>query len=187
MLRHLVSRYQNNRPRFTKSEVILSVVLVLVFILVALPFFSRMLENLERTALQLIVRQLNAAAYMKMAEYVALDKLQLLPDQLRLNPVNWLELPDLGGWDRYQGEVNEVDFEQLDEQSWVFDKSTGRLIYKVNYPELLINGDPIYNRIQFRVKMDYVDYDDNGRFDAKTDTITGFLVQAVYPYQWVNN
>ncbi|PCJ49045.1 MAG: hypothetical protein COA74_07200 [Gammaproteobacteria bacterium] len=188
MLSHLVSRYQNNQARFSKSEVVLSVVLVLVLVLVALPFFTRMLENIERTALQQIVRQLNAAAKMKMAEYVALDKLQRLPEQMRINPVNWLDIRDLGGWDRYKGEVEIVelvDFEQLGEQSWVFDKTTGRLIYKLAYPELLINEDPINNRIQFRVRMDYVDFDVKGKFDTKTDTITGLFVEAVYPYHWV--
>jgi len=177
-------RFENNRPRLSQSEIVVSIVILLVFILIAIPFFNRMFENIERTAMQQIIRQLNAAANIKMAEYVALDKLKEFPEQLRSNPVNWLDVRDLKGWDRYLGEVEQVDFEQLEEQNWIYDKSRGRLIYKVDYPELLINNDPIQNRIQFKVKMDYIDFNSNGKFDASTDTINGLIIEAAHPFRW---
>jgi hypothetical protein len=177
-------RFENNRPRLNQSEIVISIVILLVFILIAMPFFNRLLENIERTSMQQIIRQLNAAANIKMAEYVALDKLKQFPEQLRSNPVNWLDVRDLNGWDHYQGEVELLDFEQLEEQHWVYDKSRGRLIYKIGYPELLINNDPIQNRIQFKVKMDYIDFNRSGKFDATTDTINGLVIEAVYPFRW---
>lgn len=181
----MFSRQENNRPRLSLFEIVVSVILLLILLLVAQPFFSKMLENFERTALQQIVRQLNAAAYFKMAEYVALDKLQQLPEQLDENPVYWLDIDDLEGWEQYLGEVDSVNFEQLEEQIWVYDKSTNRLIYKVKYPYLLDNEDPVSNRIQFRVEMDYMDYNRDKRFDADTDTISGLMIVAVYPYRWL--
>jgi len=180
----MFNRWRTIRSRRGLFSVGVSVILVLILLLLAQPFFSRMLENLERTAVQQIVRQLNSAAQFKMAEYVALDKLNLLPEQIGVNPVAWLDINDLGGWNGYQGEVNNINFGQLEVQQWVFDKLTRRLVYKVKYPELLNNQDPQNNRIQFRVEMDFVDFNNDGNFDAKTDTINGLIVMAVYPYQW---
>lgn len=177
-------RFENNRPRLGQSEVVISVVILLVFILIAMSYFNRIIENSERTTVQQIIRQLNAAANIKMAEHVALDKLKQFPEQFRNNPVNWINDKDVKGWEHYQGEVEQLDFEKLEVQHWVYDKWTERLIYKVGYPELLINSDPIQNRLQFKVKMDYVDFNSNGKFDVTTDTINGLVVKAVYPFRW---
>lgn len=183
----MFSRQKNNRPDLRRFEIVFSVIIVLLFLLLAQPFFSKMLENFERTSLQQIVRQLNAAAIYKMAEYVALDKLQLLPEQLDNNPVTWLDINSLEGKDRYQGEVDNLDFEQLQEQHWIYEKTSRRLIYKLKYPFLIENEDPVKNRLQFRLKMDYLDYNDNQRFDSKTDTINGLIIEPIYPYRWLQN
>jgi len=183
----MFSRQENNRFRVSLFEIVVSVILILIFLLLARPFFGKMLENIERTAFQQVIGHLNIAANFKMAEYVALDKLNRLPQELNKNPVTWLGIEELDGWDRYLGEVDSLDFEQLDAQHWVFDKSMSRLIYKVKYQKLLENKDPIENRIQFRLKMDYIDFDENGQFDNETDAINGFRFVPVYPFRWILN
>jgi len=161
-----------------------SLFILLIILLVAQPFFSKMLENFERTALQQVVRQLNVATNLKMAEYVALDKMQQLPEQLTENPIAWLDLDDLGGYGRYNGEVDRLDFEQLEPRHWVYDRFSMRLIYKVEYTELLVNEDPVAERIQFRLILDYSDLNEDGRFDANGETISGIMIVPVYPYHW---
>jgi competence protein ComGC len=172
------------QQRLSLFEIIFSVAVISVFLLVAKPFFSKMMENVERTALQQVIRNLNAAATLKMAEYVALDKLQLIQGEIRENPVSWLNLDDLGGWDRYQGEVRLVNFKQLKEKSWIYEQSTSRLIYKLANPELLDNEDPINNRIQFALKLDYVDINEDGQFTKEVDTINTLRVESIHPYRW---
>ena len=177
--------YKAIQQRLSFFEIVVSIAVIVVFLLVAQPFFSQMMENVERISVQQIVRKLNAAATLKMAEHVALDKLHLIEGELRENPVAWLDLDDLGGWDRYQGEVEFVNFHQLREQRWIYDQSTGRLIYKLAYPELVDNDDPIKNRIQFRLMIDYVDINQDGQYTKKLDTINTLKVEAVYPYRWL--
>ena len=165
-------------------KLVVTLTLLLMLLLVAQPFFSKMMQSFERTAFNQVVTQLNAAASFKVAEYIALDKLPELPKQLANNPLSWLELDDLGGYDRYQGEVETLNFEQLDSKQWIYDRSTNRLIYKVKYPELLSNDDPIAQRIQFRLQLEYSDLNEDGRFNADKDRITGLAIVSVYPYQW---
>ncbi len=165
-------------------KLVVSLTLLMMLLLVGQPFFSKMMQNFERTAFNQVVIQLNAAASFKVAEYIALDKLPELPEQLANNPLSWLELDDLGGYDRYQGEVEILSFEELGSKQWIYDRSTNRLVYKVKYPELLSNDDPIAERIQFRLQLEYSDLNEDGRFDADKDKITGLVIAPVYAYQW---
>ena len=144
---------KEDRSREIFFRIALGLFVLVLLLLVVQPFITKMLQNFERTAMQQVVVQLNVAANFKMAEYVALDKLQQLPEQLSENPMSWLDLDDLGGYDRYLGEVDKLNFEQLDSKQWVYDRSVNRLIYKVKYPELLRNEDPFANRIQFRLLL----------------------------------
>ncbi len=181
----MVSRQENNRPRSSIFEIGVSIILLLLVLFVAAPLFERMMQNFEKTAVKQLVSQLNSAAQFKLAEYVALDKLKSLPKQISGNPIAWLDAEDIIGWDGYLGEVVRVDFNQLTAQSWQYDQTTRRLIYKVEYIDGLNNDDPIKDRIQYRFVLDFVDYDNDGVFDDDVDTISGLRVEAVYPYQWV--
>jgi len=165
-------------------KLVVSLILLLMLLVVGQPFFSKMMQNFERTAVRQVVTQLNSAASFKVAEYIALDKLPELSEQLTNNPLMWLELDDLGGYDRYQGEIEVLNFQELNTKQWIYDRSTNRLIYKVEYPELLINEDPIAQRIQFHLQLEYSDLNEDGRFDADNDKITGLVIAPVYPYQW---
>lgn len=182
----MFSRWKKIPFRPNLFEMAISVILLLIVLFLARPFFSKMLESFERTAVQQIVRQLNAAAAFKMAEYIALDKLKQLPTQLLENPITWLGIDDLSGWDRYRGEVDDLDFQQMAEQSWVYDRRMHRLVYKLGYPTLVENNDPLANRIQFRLVMDYVDHNNDGRFSAGIDSINALLVNPVYAYRWID-
>jgi len=143
-----------------------------------------MQENLERTGVQQTVRQLNAAINFKIAEYVALDKLQALPEKLDDNPMSWLNLDNIGGHNRYSGEVEALEFKLLVAGKWVFDRSSGHLIYKVKYPKRLKNEDPLVDRIQFELVLEYTDLDKDGQFIAGKDKVSGIVMAPVYPYQW---
>ena len=176
---------KKSRLRQIFTWAVFSLFVLLIILLVAQPFFSKMLRNFERTALQHVVLQLNVVVNFKMAEYVALDKLQLLPEQLGENPMAWLDLDDLGGYNRYLGEVDQLDFEQLEVKQWVYDRSINRLVYKVKYPELLMNEDPVANRIQFLLALEYNDVNENGHFDAEIDKVSGITIVPEYPYRWL--
>ena len=178
---------KKSRPRQIFIWLVVSLVVLLMILLVAQPFFSKMMKNFERVALQQVITQLNIAANFKLAEYVALDKLPQLPEKLTENPIAWLDVDDLGGYNRYIGEVERLNFGQLDNKQWAYDRSSNRLVYKLRYPELLRNEDPVANRIQFRLAMDYSDLNENGHFDAKTDKVTGLRIVPEYPYRWLYN
>ena len=165
--------------------IIVSVVVLLIMLLLVQPFFSKMLENFERTTVQQIISQLNTAANFKMAEYVALDKLHHLPEELNKNPVTLFGIDDLGGWERYRGEVEIVNFEAMDKQTWFYERLTGRLIYRLAHPDLVENNDPVKDRLQFRLVIDYNDLDKNGKFTSTTDTVNTLLIQPVYGYRWL--
>ena len=182
--RNSASSLLSSKLRLSQIEILTSVVIGLLLFLLGLPFYHKMMQNIERTALQQILRQLNAAATLKMAEYVALDKLSLMSEQVRVNPISWLDIREMQGWGSYQGEASNVNFAKMDEQTWIYDQSLDRLIYKVAYPELLVNSDPVANKIQFKVDFDYVDYNENGQFDSTTETINGLMIVALYPYRW---
>jgi len=176
-----------SRPRQIFIWLVVSFVVLLMILLVAQPFFSKMMKNFERIALQQVITQLNIAANFKLAEHVALDKMPQLPEKLTENPIVWLDVDDLGGYNRYIGEVERLNFGQLDNKQWAYDRSSNRLVYKLRYPELLRNEDPVANRIQFRLAMDYSDLNENGHFDAKTDKVTGLRIVPEYPYRWLYN
>jgi len=182
-----VGWFKEYRSGINLIRVILGLLILLAFLFVAQPFIDKMLESFERTAIQQTVRQLDTAINFKIAEYVALDRLQELPEQLNKNPMSWLELDDMGGYDRYLGEVEKLDYSLLKAGHWVFDRATGRLVYKVKYPKRLNNGDPVTDRIQYRLVLEYSDLDEDGQFDADTDKVSGMMMQAEYPYQWLNS
>jgi len=180
------SRQENIRFRSREVEVTVSVVVLLAALLIAVPFVNRILQNFEKTTVQQIVNQLNSAAQFKIAEYVALDKLMMLPKQLDENPLNWINPEDIAGWDDYLGETNTVIFKNLDDGKWQYEQLTKRLIYKIEYADKIINDDPIKNRIQFRFKLEFVDYDNDGVFDQNVDTISGLRVEPIYSYHWLD-
>jgi len=182
----MFSRQENNRRRPRVVEVTVSVVVLLAAFLFAIPYVNRIMRNFEKTTVQQIVSQLNSVAQFKLAEYVALDKLKLLPKQLDDNPMNWISPKDIVGWEDYAGEVKSVIIENLDGGQWQYDLTTKRLIYKVKYIDKIINDDPKSNRIQFRFKLEFVDYNDDGIFDENTDTISGLHIEPVYSYHWIN-
>ncbi|MCP4413020.1 MAG: hypothetical protein GY808_10720 [Gammaproteobacteria bacterium] len=179
--------YKESKPGLLLLKFILALLLLLVLWLLALPFVDKMLENFERTSVQQTVGQLNTALNFKIAEVIALDKLQELPQQLATNPIAWLDLDNLGGYGNYKGEVEELDFKQLQAGNWVFDRSENYLIYKVKYPGQLKSDDPVANRIQFKLALEYSDLDENGQLNAETDKISGITMVPVYAYQWFNS
>jgi len=176
--------YKESQPGLIFLKSMLGLILILIFWLLARPFVDKMMENFERTSVQQTVGQLNTALNFKMAEYIALDKLYELPQQLATNPIAWLELDNLGGYGNYQGEVEELDFKRLDAGNWAFDRSVNYLIYKVKYPEQLESDDPIINRIQFKLALEYSDLDKNGQLNVNIDKISGISMVPVYTYQW---
>jgi len=165
-------------------KVFLSLILLLVLWLLARPFIDKMLENFERTSVQQTVGQLNTALNFKIAEVIALDKLQELPQKLATNPIAWLDLDNLGGYGNYKGEVEELDFKQLQAGNWIYDRSVNHLIYKVKHPGQLKSDDPVANRIQYKLALEYSDLDENGQFTVNIDKISGITMVPVYTYQW---
>ena len=176
--------YKESQPGLILLKSMLGLVLLLILWLLARPFVDKMMENFERTSVQQTVGQLNTALNFKMAEYIALDKLHELPQQLATNPIEWLELDNLGGYGNYQGEVEELDFERLDAGNWTFDRSVNHLVYKVKYPGQLESDDPLANRIQFKLNLEYSDLDKNGQLNVNIDKISGISMVPVYTYQW---
>ncbi|MCP4413005.1 MAG: hypothetical protein GY808_10645, partial [Gammaproteobacteria bacterium] len=54
----------------------------------------------------------------------------------------------------------------------------------VKYPGQLKSDDPVANRIQFKLALEYSDLDENGQFTVNIDKISGVTMIPVYTYQW---
>jgi len=156
------------------------VIVLLLAVFYAEPFWKAMQERFEQTHIQQVLRQITQACEGLMIEAVALDKTHQLTEIVAGNPADCLQDTVLTSWD-YEGVYAAPDV--LPRGSWGFENERGVLVYRLKYTDRLVNLNPVSDELHFKLRTEFVDVNQNGSKDSD-EYITGLLIESVHRYRW---
>lgn len=174
-----VAVWPNSKLEWGQGSTLLIVLLLLYFL--GKPFYAMMQQRFERTAFEQALRQLSAACDAAVLESMAMGTLSELGKWT--NPIDCLEEQSLSTWD-YSGVL--VAGLQQEAGSWAFDPIAEVFTYRWRDASQLINLDPEQDLIQFKLKADFADENQNGVREAN-ESITGLYLTPLFEYRWVKN
>jgi hypothetical protein len=84
----------------------------------------------------------------------------------------------------YGGAVIDDREPSLESGLWYFDQDDGLLFYKVNNSEFFTSdiGDPA--RVRFKVRVDYIDHNNDNSFDPSVDKFSSIKLEAIDHFEW---
>ena len=156
------------------------IVVVLLAIFYAEPFWQAMQVRFEQTHIQQVLRQMSQSCDGLLIEAVALDKTVPLAETLAGNPVACLGENELTSWD-YLGDYATPTV--LPRGSWGFDLDRAVLVYRLKQPERMVNLNPRSDELHFKLRTEFADVNKNGNLDSD-EYVTGLLIESVHTYRW---
>lgn len=169
----------SSRLRGTKPlEIMLVVTLVLVFILLASQRILELRQIAERVGVEHTIGSLRGALGIQMTVLVMQQGMDGLAGLHLSNPIDLLEYAPTN----YLGESG-ITAAQQPPGSWYFDLQQRELIYRLRFPEKLLNqaaDEPGHIRLQLRVY-----YDENGAEDTAVRTIRQVAIEPLHEYTWL--
>lgn len=157
-----------------------AVIVVLLAVFYAEPFWHAMQVRFEQTHVQQVLRQLTRACEGMLIEAVALDETSELAQKLAGNPAECLEDVVLTSWD-YQGIYAMPSV--LPKGSWGVENEKALLVYRLEYADRVVNLNPVSDELHFKFRTEFADVNLNGKQDSD-EYITGLLIESVHTYRW---
>ena len=166
---------------FSLLELIVVITIIALLFVVAIDKLLILKVEAERTAMQTILGNIRSAMAIQVADHITRDDVDSLAKSEGLNPMDWLSSRP----DGYIGVLDEPDPADVEPFKWYFDSYNNQLVYRVGNSDYFISELDGPKRARFKLKLDYTDADNNGRYNKKTDKIHGLRLDAVEPYKWL--
>jgi hypothetical protein len=137
----------------------------------------------ERVAFMHVRGQLQSALLLETADRIARGDAASLSSLDHANPMSLLVEPPRN----YLGVLRNPAPEDVRHARWYFDESTGRLVYRVGRLATIATPAGPTDRVELVVRFIYADHDGNGRFDPRADGFEGVHLEAVRPFEWIED
>lgn len=169
--------------RFDKQglELALIAVLIVVFVAVAAHRIWLLRIAAEQTAVVTMLGSIRSAIGIQTMQRVLHGGIETLVEMDRANPVDYLEPVPAN----YELLAEPLAAEQMFPYRWYFDTTRHQLIYRVANGEYLETNLPGPARIRFQLQLRYLDTNQNGSYEAGTDTIQGIELVELDRYRWL--
>lgn len=180
-------RWADDKPAATRQSGFTLLELVIVIILVMVLFATAMWRLLplrgdaEAAHVAQTIGTLRAALGLAVTERIVGESLDSAARLEAVNPMTLLEQAS----PRYIGEVTSSDTAGIAGGSWYFHRPSRQLRYRVRYPQYLANPTPGERvELSWKVRLRYVDRDQDGEFEAGTDALRGIVLESLDNPQW---
>jgi len=177
--KHLV--YLQDQKGFSFLELVLVIIIIGLLLIVAIEKLLILKVEAERTAMETILGNLRSAISLQVADHITKGKVAELAKAHKTNPMVWLSVRP----DNYIGVLDEPDPTDIKPYTWYFDKYNNELVYKVGNADYFESKSKDVKRARFKLKLDYTDADNNGRYSPQLDEIHGLTLNSVEPYTWL--
>ena len=181
--------FTDRRTReLSRLESILALVVILVVIYFLMGRVEALFASVEKAQLSTTVSRLNASLRLEVAARLMQGDERSLAELAGSNPMTFGQTSSQSG-DRdakgqYVGEFASPNPASIPTGKWYFDTDQGYLIYRVKATDYFETSLGNVERARFEVKVDFLDKNANGRFDAGQDRFRGVSLNAVEPYRW---
>lgn len=167
---------------FTLLELIIVIVLVVLLFLVAYDRLLPLRGQAEAAHVASTIGTIRSSLGLTVAQRVLEDGVSGLPEIAGGNPMNLLgSTPN-----NYMGEIESADDEQIPRGNWYFERATGKLGYRVRYPQYLLPPSNETVLLTWRVIISFTDNNDNGEYDPDIDAAHGIELRALHDRTWQN-
>jgi len=177
--KHLV--YLQDQKGFSFLELVIVIVIVGLLLTVAVDKLLILKVEAERTAMETILGNLRSAINLQVADHITKNKVGELAKAHKTNPMVWLSVRP----DNYIGVLDEPDPADIEPYKWYFDKYNNELVYKVGNADYFESKSKQEKWARFKLKLDYTDADNNGKYSPQFDEIHGLTLKHVEPYTWL--
>ncbi|MBI4357072.1 MAG: hypothetical protein HY559_04275 [Gammaproteobacteria bacterium] len=163
---------------FTFLELALVICVVSILYAVALRYSIRVLAMTERVTVEQTILALQNAVEFQALRHLLSGNMERLVQLEQSNPMDYLVRKP----NAYLGELKNVDPKQVKEGAWYFDKTNRLIVYRLRYGryfESTLKGPPL---IRLSIKLQYTDVNRNGRFDEKSERVTGLTLEPKESY-----
>lgn len=171
----------SDQSGFTLFELIIVFALVGLLFLVASWRLLPLRGDAEAAHVATTVGALRSALGMEVTERIVEGSLESAAELSRTNPMTLLARRP----ERYIGEVDSATASDIAAGSWYYDRASRQLRYRVRFPRYLAR--PVQTQpaeLSWQVRMRYLDTNDNGSYDATTDSLRGIALEALDNPQW---
>lgn len=171
--------YIPSRQRgFTLLELVVVITIISVLVVVALDRYYKLLVDVERTSMEHDLGVMRSAIGMQVAGHFVAGNMAGLQQLAESNPMDLLaEKPN-----NYLGAFNSYELEEVKKGSWIYDQSSGNLIYLVSNHVYFESSLAKPARARFKI---YPVYSDRKTGDVNKRYISGLTLKHIEPYQWL--
>ncbi|GAB4350672.1 MAG: hypothetical protein Kow006_13670 [Gammaproteobacteria bacterium] len=165
---------------FSLLELAVVVSLISILVVVAFDRIWSLRAEAERVAVAQVVGAIRSALGIEVARRVLREGVETLAELDGANPMPLLAQVPPG----YRGELTDRELGSVGPGEWYFDKTRGRLGYRVRFAEAFeseLSGD----RAEYRVMLRYEDRNGDRRFDRDHDSIQGLDLVAAGRFRWI--
>lgn len=160
---------------------IVLLILILIFITVATIKIWELRIAAERVGITHTINSLKSAVGVKLSEIVIREGINSLAKLDKSNPMRLWNPPPIN----YTGEFNNINA-PIEQGIWYYNTDAQMLIYRVRFTDNFITSNPnLPDLVRYQLRLEYLDYNNNGQFDSNLDTAIQLDLQPVDTYQWL--
>ena len=181
--------FTDRRTReLSRLESVLALVVILVVIYFLVGRVEALFASVEKAQLSTTVARLNSSLRIEVAARLMRGDARHLAALEGANPMTFGRDPsptgDVNAKGQYVGELASPDPASIPAGKWYFDTDRRYLIYRVKASDYFETSLENVARARFEVKLDFIDKNANGIFDAGEDRFSGVSLKPVEPYRW---
>lgn len=167
-------------PRASLSELAILVSLIAIFIYIAANRIWELRVIAEKTGMEHTIAAIHSALGTTLATVVVREGVEGIASLDGTNPMNLLDPPP----SNYIGELETPVPSDIEGPAWYYDLSQQALVYRVLAEEQFLTelSDP--PRARFRLQLSYEDLNGNGRYDSRSEILSGLKLTELEPYSW---
>lgn len=164
---------------FTLLELVIVIALVCLLFLTAWWRLMPLRGSAEAAHVATTVGTLRSALGLHVAERIVNDSPAAVAELDGSNPMKLLQQRP----GNYLGEFPSAG-PRIAAGSWFFETRTGRLGYRLRFPQYLVGTPPEPVDLYWRIRVRFNDRNDNGVLDAGTDSVRAVELETLHAERW---
>lgn len=172
--------YRAVQGGFSLLELVIVVILVALLFLFAFDRLMPLRGQAEGTQVASTIGALRSALGMEVAERIVDRGHEAIAKLEGSNPMTLLQQRP----ERYLGARTDPETSDIPGGAWYFDPDQGVLRYRVRFPQYLEGEPEPPVNLSWRVRLQYDDEGQTGRYDPDTDTLRGVTLAPLDTHRW---
>jgi len=188
----------------SRMELIIVCIILMLLIGYSYRYASTVFSNVEQSMVERTVLNINTALNYQAAMLIITGQYEKLNLMQIANPMDLMQgkvdiydfyhkkndmktvLHNISPTkpDNYAGLIASDNLHTMEQGKWYFQQDAYVLVYSLRNSDNFLSDLPGPARIQYRVKLDFRDNNDNNQYDGVIDEFTGIKLKPLEDYQW---